>query len=74
MGEIFYAGERKPRPGAYYRVDRMDYPRADGVAGIGGCLFRADWGPLNTVVEVTKDNYQNVFGNSGTTDVMKFLG
>lgn len=74
MGEIFYAGERKPRPGAYYRIDRTDYPRADGVAGIGGCLFRADWGPLNTVVEVTKDNYQNVFGNSGTTDVMKFLG
>ena len=74
MGEVFYAGEKKPRPGTYYRVDRTDYPRSDGVAGIGGCLFKADWGPLNKVVEVTKDNYQNVFGNAGTTDVVKFLG
>lgn len=74
MGEVFYAGEKKPRPGTYYRVDRTDYPRSDGVAGIGGCLFKADWGPLNKVVEVTKDNYQNIFGNAGTTDAVKFLG
>lgn len=74
MGEIFFAGEKKPRPGAYYRTDRMDYPRNDGISGVCGCLFRADWGPLNTVVEVTQDNYQNVFGTNGTTDVMKYLG
>lgn len=74
MGEIFYAGEIKPRPGAYYRIDRTDYPVNDAVLGIGGCLFKADWGPLNTVVEVTRDNYQNVFGSAGTTDIIQLLG
>lgn len=74
MGEVFYAGEMKPRPGAYYRIDRTDYPVNDAVLGIGGCLFKADWGPLNTVVEVTRDNYQSVFGDAGTTDIIRFLG
>jgi len=74
MGEVFYVGETKTRPGAYYNVDRTDYATGtDSILGIGGCVFKADFGPLNTVVEVTKNNYTEVFGNALTTDVIKYL-
>lgn len=74
MGELFYQGEKKNRPGAYYRIDRSDDAWGNGtVTGIGGCLFKSNWGPLNTMTEVTRDNYSEKFGSGQTTDVMKYM-
>ena len=73
MGEVFYAGENKKRPGVYYRVDRSDEAAADSLLGVCGCVFKADYGPLNEVVEVTRENYAQVFGTELTADVLKYL-
>lgn len=73
MAGTFVAGETKVRPGTYFRVTKKgEENSADYVDGILACIVNADYGPLGKVVTLNNyDGYESVFGNSGTTDVIK---
>lgn len=72
MGGIFNAGERKVRPGNYYRYENN---RSGGAAsvidGICAAVFAADWGPLGQVVTISADSeVEKYFGNGGNVALL----
>ena len=73
MAEYFKLGETKVRPGAYFTVQkRPSNDVAEAINGVTAVIFRADFGPLNTAVEIDRDEgYEDMFGNGGTTDAVK---
>ena len=72
MAGTFMIGETKVRPGGYFNIQKKgDNASAGAVNGITGILFKADWGPINEVVELSVgDGYESTFGNGGTTDAI----
>ena len=72
MAGTYTPGETKIRPGAYYHIGKKGTgATASAVSGVTAVLFRADFGPLNTAVEMSSDeNYEDVFGNALTTDAI----
>ncbi len=73
MAGTFILGETKVRPGAYFNVQKKGGNIAAGVMnGVTAVIFRADFGPLNTAIELSaEDGYEKVFGTGLTTDAMK---
>ena len=73
MGGTFLLGETKVRPGAYYNIQKKGGGELAGATnGIAAVIFKADFGPLNKVVELNSDEgYEPVFGNGLTTDAIK---
>lgn len=70
MAGTFIVGETKVRPGVYQRRYKTGSVVAGARNGIGLGLIRANWGPLNTVVDFTPDtNVNRVFG-SGNTEAL----
>lgn len=70
MAGTFIVGETKIRPGVYQRRYKEGAGELAGARnGIGLGLIRANWGPLNTVVDFTPDtNVTKIFGaGSGMT-------
>ena len=70
MAGTFIVGETKIRPGVYQRRYKEGAGELAGARnGIGLGLIRANWGPLNTVVDFTPDtNVTKIFGSgSGMT-------
>lgn len=64
-------GEQKVRPGAYFNIQKNSNEdvSTDGVTAV---VFRAEFGPLNTVVELDpKTGYEQTFGTGLTTDAIK---
>ena len=51
MAGTFIIGEKKTRPGVYQRRYKTGSVVAGARNGIGLGLIRANWGPLNTVVD-----------------------
>lgn len=74
MAGIFYKGETKVRPGVYYNVTANgEDDTAGAVNGVVAVLFRADFGPLNKLVEIdAAEGYESVFGTGLGTDAMKY--
>lgn len=68
MAGTFIPGERKVRPGAYFNVQKKAEV-SDGIMnGVTAVIFRSDFGPLNTAVELSAENgYEEVFGTGLTT-------
>lgn len=64
MAGTFTVGETKIRPGVYQRRYKEGSGAIAGARnGIGLGLIRANWGPLNTVVDFTPDtNVTKIFG------------
>ena len=59
MPGTFTIGEKKTRPGTYYRYENAGSVETVGATnGIAACLFQADWGPLNKVfdMDITMQN------------------
>ena len=53
MAGVFTIGEKKVRPGVYTRYENASGVAPDGsVNGIGAVVIRANWGPLNKLVEL----------------------
>jgi len=50
MAGIFLLGERKIRPGAYFRRERAGFTVEGAINGIVAAIFHSNWGPLNEVV------------------------
>lgn len=73
MGGTFTEGERKVRPGSYFRIQKngggIDYGTTSGVTAV---VFRADTGPLDRAVELgAEEGYAHVFGTGLTTDALR---
>lgn len=65
MAGTFIVGETKTRPGVYQRRYKEGAGASAGARnGIGLGLIRANWGPLNSVVDFTPDtNVNKIFGS-----------
>ena len=71
MAAFFTIGEKKTRPGVYYRYENYGTPPEAG-ADDGTCavVIQGDWGPVNQAVLI--ENYtdiEKVFGTAGTTGI-----
>lgn len=74
MGGVFKAGETKVRPGTYYHITKKADETEKVLDGVGACVFRANFGPLNQIMEFTSNSdYKKMFGTSGTTDIIDYL-
>lgn len=72
MSGTFIIGERKVRPGAYFNIQKVAEESSGIMNGVTAVLFRADFGPLGTVVELDAENgYDQIFGTGLTTDAIK---
>ena len=73
MTGTFILGETKVRPGAYFNIQKKGNNPSSGIMnGVTAVIFRADFGPLNTAVELNaEDGYEDIYGNALTTDALK---
>lgn len=73
MAGTFILGETKTRPGSYFNIQKKGGNAVASVMnGVTAVIFKADFGPLNTAVELSaEDGYEQTFGTGLTTDVMK---
>lgn len=73
MAGTFVIGETKVRPGSYFNIQSKDVDSGNDVLeGVTAVVFRADFGPLNTVVELSaEDGYERMYGTGLTTDAIR---
>lgn len=73
MAGTFILGETKVRPGSYFNIQKKGGNAATGIMnGVTAVIFKADFGPLNTAVELSaEDGYEKTFGTGLTTDAIK---
>lgn len=73
MAGTFILGEQKVRPGAYFTIQKKGTALAGGtINGVTAVVFKADFGPLNTAVEISaEEGYESIYGNGLTTDAIK---
>lgn len=73
MAGTFILGETKTRPGAYFNIQKKGDNMATGIMnGVTAVIFKADFGPLNTAVELNaEDGYEGIFGTGLTTDAIR---
>ncbi len=72
MAGTFVLGEQKVRPGAYFNIQKGGDSVAAVINGVTAVIFKADFGPLCTGMEISpEDGYESVFGTGLTTDAMK---
>ncbi len=73
MAGTFILGETKIRPGSYFNIQKKGGNAAAGIMnGVTAVIFKADFGPLNTVVELSaEDGYEQTFGTGLTTDAIR---
>ena len=72
MAGVFTIGEKKVRPGVYTRYENASGVAPDGsVNGIGAVVIRANWGPLNKLVELDSPSAAaSIFGTELTVDAI----
>lgn len=71
MAGTFILGETKVRPGTYFNIQKKEESGEGILEGVTAVLFRADFGPLNTVVELKAgEPWEKIFGNGLTTDAI----
>lgn len=75
MAGTFLIGEKKVRPGVYFRRENYGGPDVVGATnGIGAAIFQADWGPLNEIfdMDVTmKNEISDYYGTDEHTQILK---
>lgn len=72
MSGTYALGEQKVRPGSYFNIQTKDSKAVSIMNGVTAVIFKADFGPLNTVVELdAKEGYETVFGTGLTTDAIR---
>ena len=73
MAGTFILGETKVRPGSYFNIQKKGGKAAAGIMnGVTAIIFKADFGPLNTAVELSaEDGYEQTFGTGLTTDAIR---
>lgn len=74
MSGIFTIGEKKVRPGVYYRRENSGgVETAGAVNGVAAVLFQADWGPLNEEFDMDSTMQNNVADYYGTAEGTKLI-
>ena len=73
MAGTFVLGETKIRPGSYFNIQKKGGNVGDGIMnGVTAVIFKADFGPLNTAVELSAEaGYEQTFGTGLTTDAIR---
>ncbi len=72
MAGTYQLGETKVRPGTYFRIQKKGEGNRGIMNGVTIVIFKADFGPLNTVVKLNpEDGYESIFGSGLTTDAVK---
>lgn len=73
MAGTFALGETKVRPGSYFNIQKTGYGASAGIVnGVTAVIFRADFGPLCTAMELSaEEGYEDTFGAGLTTDAMR---
>lgn len=75
MAGTFTIGEKKVRPGTYYRYENAGGVETVGaINGIAAVLLRSNWGPLNKVFEMDitmQNNVADYYGDDPHTQVIK---
>ncbi len=72
MAGTFISGETKVRPGSYFNIQKKGGNASGVMNGVTAVIFKADFGPLNTVVELSaEEGYEKTFGTGLTTDAIK---
>lgn len=74
MAGTWLLGERKVRPGTYFRVSSGDITTVGAVNGIAAVLFKSNWGELNKVTEVVSsdmNNLKHMFGDGDGVNAIK---
>lgn len=72
MSGTYALGEQKVRPGSYFNIQTKDRKAVSIMNGVTAVIFKSDFGPLNTVVELdAKEGYETVFGTGLTTDAIR---
>ena len=77
MAETFLLGERKTRPGVYFRREKTGASTAGAINGILAAIFQSDFGELNTVVNISQsdmNNLENIFGTGAAVIREGLLG
>lgn len=66
MGAIFIIGEKKIRPGVYFRYENIGNPPIAG-ADDGRCaaVLRSNWGPLGVAILEGYEDIEKFYGNGG---------
>ncbi len=72
MAGVFTIGETKTRPGVYTRYENAGgAPLAGAVNGIGAAIIKANWGPLNQLIELDGANAVSpAFGTALTVNTI----
>lgn len=73
MAGTFILGETKVRPGSYFNIQKKGGNAVAGIMnGVTAVVFKADFGSLNTAVELSsEDGYEQIFGTGLTTDAIR---
>ena len=69
MAGTFLLGEKKVRPGAYYRRERAGYTTEGATNGFLAVLFQSNWGVLNKEFDIDQtmlNNLEEYFGDGAT--------
>ena len=57
MAGTFMVGEQKVRPGSYFNIQKKEKNPVPGIInGVTAVIFKADFGPLGTCVELNVEN------------------
>lgn len=75
MAQLYTAGERKKRPGTYYRYSNAEtYTGRVTLDGINAIVIQSSWGPTNTVTtHQDVDSIVATYGNSAGAQAAKML-
>ena len=77
MSSFYNAGERKIRPGVYKRYENVGASELPGaVIGVFAIAITANYGPLDTVTAITREDlakFKAMYGTGGTTDAVNAL-
>lgn len=73
MAGTFILGETKVRPGTYFNVQKKGRNATASIMnGVTAVIFKSDFGPLNTAIELSaEEGYEKVFGTGLTTDAIR---
>ena len=66
MAVFYIPGERKTRPGVFYRYENWGAPPLAGAAdGRCAAVFASNWGPMTQVVIEKSEDIEKVYGDGG---------
>lgn len=75
MAQLYTAGEKKQRPGVYFRYsNRGKNPTAGAMDGVNAIVIAASWGPVGTVTtHATVKSLEETYGKGPGVEAAKML-